>query len=258
VVYVNIKNLTVNFTVYKDKFPSFKDYFLGLVSLKRNSGHINFKALNNISLEINKGDRIGFVGHNGAGKSTLLKTICKIYEPEIGTVSTKGTIAPLLEIGAGFHPEYSGRENIHLNWSLLGYDKKSIKKYERKIIEFAEIDDFIDTPIKYYSTGMCLRLGFSIATAIEPDILIMDEMFAGGDAEFHLKATKRLEELIKSAGIMIFVSHDLNLINKFCNKVAWIEKGCLKVFGETSEVLQSYNNKNLSNIENKENNMTNK
>lgn len=257
-VFVSVQNLTVNFTVYNDKLPSFKDYTLGLISSKKYINHTKFRALNNVSLDINDGDRVGIIGKNGAGKSTLLKTICKIYEPEIGLVLTKGTIAPLLEIGAGFHPEYSGRENIHLNWSLLGYDKKAIDKYEREIIEFSEIHEFIDTPVKYYSTGMYLRLGFSIATAINPDILIMDEMFVGGDADFHQKASKRLDELIKSAGIMIFVSHDLGLIKKFCNKVVWIEKGKIKDSGKTSDILNNYNKRYFSNMDRKENITKNK
>jgi len=255
-VYIKVKKITVNFTVYNDKIPSFKDYMLGLIASKKKVNNINFKALNNFSLEINNGERVGIIGHNGAGKSTLLKTICKIYEPELGSVITKGSIAPLLEIGAGFHPEYSGRENILLNWSLLGHDQNTITQYEKKIIDFAGIREFIDTPVKYYSTGMYLRLGFSIATAINPDILIMDEMFAGGDADFNLKASKRLNELINSAGIMIFVSHDLSLIQKFCDKVIWIDKGRIKASGKTSDILKFYKKTILSKTDNIEKNTT--
>ena len=239
--FVEVKNLHVNFDIYENKLPSFKDYILNLFT--RNNPNFNkkvFSALKDVSLKINSGDKLGIIGKNGAGKSTLLKTICKIYSPDKGFVKTKGSIAPLLEIGAGFHPEYTGRENIQLNGSLLGFESEQIKKYEKRIIQFSEIKKFIDTPIKYYSTGMCLRLGFSIATAKTPDILIMDEMFAGGDSEFIKKASNKLLEIINSANIIILVSHDLNIIKKFCNKVIIMDKGKVLKTGPVNEMIKYY------------------
>ena len=170
-VHIEIKNLTVSFSLYQNKYPSFKDYVLNIINKKKLDKSLSsYCALNDINLSIKKGEKVGIIGHNGAGKSTLLKTICQIYEPVIGKVNTKGKIAPLLEIGAGFHPEYTGKENIKLNGSLLGYKQNNIKKYENDIINFADLDHYINVPVKYYSTGMLLRLGFSIATAERPDI----------------------------------------------------------------------------------------
>lgn len=239
--FVELKNVSVQFSINVDRFPSFKDFILNSLLQRNflNSKNI-FKGLDDVSLKINEGEKIGIVGSNGAGKSTLLKTICKIYEPNHGEINVKGNIAPLLEIGAGFHPEYTGRENIHLNGTLLGYNKKTILNYEKEIISFAEIEDFIDTPVKYYSTGMYLRLGFSIATAVEPQILIMDEMFAGGDQKFIEKASNRMKSLINTANIMLLVSHDLSLIESFCNRVIWLEKGKIKADGNVKEVLEMY------------------
>tara|TARA_Y100000991_G_C21942930_1_gene336147 strand:+ start:653 stop:1378 length:726 start_codon:yes stop_codon:yes gene_type:complete len=240
-VSIKVKNLTVSFTIYNDNLPSFKDYILDFFVQKKLSKKTTFNALDNISFNLKKGERLGIIGHNGAGKSTLLKTICKIYEPEKGTINTKGMIAPLLEIGAGFHPEYTGRENIHLNGTLLGHNKDTLNIFEQNIIDFAGIDDFIDTPVKYYSTGMFLRLGFSIATTITPDILILDEMFAGGDNEFVKKASKKMNELIDGTSILILVSHDLDLIQRFCDRVIWLEKGRIRADGPTKKILTIYN-----------------
>ena len=238
---VDVKDLLVSFRVYHDRLPSFKDYVLGFLSRKRNGpAYSDYRALDKVTLKIGQGEKVGIIGPNGAGKSTLLKTICRIYEPEAGAVLTNGVIAPLLEIGAGFHPEYTGRENIHLNSALLGYSAKEITDFENRVIDFAELHDFIDTPVKYYSTGMYLRLGFSVATAVTPDILIMDEMFAGGDKSFLQKASTKMHELIDTASIMILVSHDLSIIEQFCNRVIWLEKGAVKADDETSTVLKLY------------------
>jgi len=238
---VEVTNLTVSFRVYHDRLPSFKDYVLGLITKKKHTpAYSHHRALNNISLKIKQGEKIGIIGHNGAGKSTLLKTICRIYEPIAGNVITKGVIAPLLEIGAGFHPEYTGRENIHLNAALLGHRAKEIRDFEQKIIEFSELEEFIDTPVKYYSTGMYLRLGFSVATAVTPDILIMDEMFAGGDKSFLKKASEKMHELMDTTSIMILVSHDMELIQKFCDRVIWLDHGIVKIDNRTEKVLNAY------------------
>jgi ABC-type polysaccharide/polyol phosphate transport system ATPase subunit len=170
---------------------------------------------------------LGIIGLNGAGKTTLLKVISQIYKPTEGQVNVKGRIAPLIEIGAGFHPELTGRENIFLNGSLLGISKKDLNARIQSIVDFSELHEFIDTPVKYYSTGMHLRLGFTIATEFPPDILILDEMFAGADQFFISKAQKRLENFIASSKIMLMVTHEMEYVKKFCNKIVTLQDGKL-------------------------------
>lgn len=237
---IMIDDVSVNFRIYHDRSPSLKQFFADLFSRKKQATCTEFWAVKNISLEINSGDRVGIVGHNGAGKSTLLKAICRIYSPSEGKISVDGKIAPLLEIGAGFHPEFTGRENIYLNGSILGYNNQELKKLESGIISFAELEEFIDTPVKYYSTGMYTRLAFSVATAMKPEILILDEVFAGGDASFVHKATERIQSLIDAAKIIVFVSHDINIITRFCNRVIWLDHGKIKLDGETEFVVNKY------------------
>ena len=207
---------------------------------KQSASYSEFRALRGISMEFNDGDRVGIIGHNGAGKSTLLKAICRIYEPSEGSISVEGQIAPLLEIGAGFHTEFTGRENIYLNGTILGFSSKQLLEIEKEIISFAELEEFIDTPVKYYSTGMYLRLAFSIATAVHPDILILDEVFAGGDAGFVEKANSRMQEMIDKSSIMLLVSHDIELLKKYCNRVVWIDHGVVVQDGPAQEVLDCY------------------
>ncbi len=239
---ITLENLSINFRAYHDCSPSLKEYFSTIFKKKEIDSYSEFHALRNISLEINEGERVGIIGHNGAGKSTLLKAICKIYEPSEGYLHVDGKIAPLLEIGAGFHPEFTGRENIYLNGTILGYDSEQIAEIEFEVIQFAELEEFIDTPVKYYSTGMYLRLAFSVATAIHPEILILDEVFAGGDAGFVEKATKRMEEIIDKSSIMLLVSHDLMLLEKYCNRIIWIDHGRVKKDGGTHLVFDAYQN----------------
>lgn len=237
---IRVENLSIKFRIYHDRSPSLKDYFASLFKRKRQSAYSDFWAVKNISLEIKAGDRVGIVGHNGAGKSTLLKALCRVYESSDGLISVDGRIAPLLEIGAGFHPEFTGRENIHLNGAILGYTKQQIRAVEPEVIAFAELEEFIDTPVKYYSTGMYMRLAFSLATAIHPDILVLDEIFAGGDAAFMVKAKARMHDLIDKADIMIMVSHDHQLVKSFCNRVIWIDHGMLLADGPPEEIVERY------------------
>jgi len=235
-----VNNLSIKFRIYHDRSPSLKDYISSFFKYSQKSGFSDFFAIKNLSFEINQGERVGIVGHNGAGKSTLLKALCRIYEPSLGSVLIDGRIAPLLEIGAGFHPEFTGRENIYLNGAILGYSKEQLKVLEQAIISFAELEEFIDTPVKYYSTGMYLRLAFSLATAVQPEILILDEMFAGGDAAFVQKATDRMKQVVDQAKIMVLVSHDIKLLRNFCNRVIWIDHGEIKKDGECNSVIDHY------------------
>ena len=237
---VTIKNLSVKFRIYHDRSPSLKEYFANFLKKQKQSSYSDFLAVNDVTLQINEGDRVGIIGHNGAGKSTLLKAICRVYESDIGTVSVNGRIAPLLEIGAGFHPEFTGRENIYLNGAILGYSNNQLETIEPEVIKFAELENFIDTPVKYYSTGMYMRLAFSLATAMHPDILVLDEIFAGGDAAFMQKAKTRMQEMIDKASIMVMVSHDHNLVNSLCNRVIWMDHGKLIADGKPDSIITQY------------------
>lgn len=199
-----------------------------------------FWGLREFTLHLNEGDRLGIIGHNGAGKSTLLKVISRIYKPSLGKIKVEGRIAPLIEIGAGFNPELTGRENTFLNAAILGIPRKVISKRIPEIFEFAGLQEFIDMPVKYYSTGMYLRLAFTIATELTPDILILDELYAGGDAEFIDKANVRLERFVEQSKILILVAHDLEYIERFCNRVIVLERGRLIADGKPSRILPRY------------------
>jgi ABC-type polysaccharide/polyol phosphate transport system ATPase subunit len=216
---IKIDNLSLRFQLHSDKHASLKERFAGFLSGRKMLQGKDFWALKDVNIAINRGERVGIVGHNGAGKSTLLKTICRIYEPTTGSVRVSGKVAPLLEIGAGFQPEMSGRHNIYLNGAILGYPKSTLQKIEHEIIDFTQLADFIDTPVKYYSTGMYMKLAFAIATAVHPDILILDELFAGGDAEFIDRAQARMQQFVDKSSILVFVSHQPSLIQKLCNRV---------------------------------------
>lgn len=233
-------DLSIKFRIYHDRSPSLKDYFASFFMRRSKPSYSEFWAVNKLSFEIQAGDRVGIIGHNGAGKSTLLKALCRIYEPSEGRINVKGRIAPLLEIGAGFHPEFTGRENIYLNGTILGYSTEQLRIIEPEIIAFAEIEEFIDTPVKYYSTGMYMRLAFSLATAVHPDILILDEIFAGGDASFMEKAKMRMYEMIDKANIMIMVSHDQSLVRSLCNRVIWLDHGIIVADGNPDMVVDQY------------------
>lgn len=235
-----VENLSVKFRIYHDRTPSLKEYFANYFKPKVQSACTEFLAVNGVSFEIGSGERVGIVGHNGAGKSTLLKSICRIYESEDGKITVNGRIAPLLEIGAGFQPEFTGRENIYLNGAIFGYSKSQLKEIEPEVIAFAELEEFIDTPVKYYSTGMYMRLAFSLATAMHPDILVLDEVFAGGDANFMLKAQARMHDMIDNANIMIMVSHDHELLKSLCNRVIWMDHGRIIADGEPDTIVSRY------------------
>lgn len=237
-VVIDIKNVSMHFKKGTEKVNSLKQFVIK--KIKKEIKYNTFTALDNVNLQINKGDVVGFVGLNGAGKSTLLKVVSGVQKPTKGSIEVKGKVSPLLELGAGFDYELTGRENIYLNGLILGYDKKFINENIDKIIEFAEIGEFIDTPIKNYSSGMRARLGFSIATVKEPEILIVDEVLSVGDGKFRAKSEKRMLELIDSDATVLFVSHSLGQIRRLCTKVVWLEKGKVKMVGETKEICDLY------------------
>lgn len=235
-----LKNVGLEFKLYHNKSSSIKELFSNVFVSSKKSTSDNFIALNDLNLRIGHGERVGIIGHNGAGKSSLLKVLCKIYTPTSGNIHIKGMIAPLLEIGAGFNPELSGRENIYLNGTILGYSIKKIKEIESDIIEFSELSQFIDMPVKYYSTGMYMKLAFSIATAVKPDILILDELFAGGDADFISKAQERMKSMIEDSNIMVFVSHQMELLMELCNRVIWLDHGRIIADGKPDVIINKY------------------
>ena len=237
---IRVENLSIKFRIYHDRSPSLKSYFANLFRQQRQAAYSNFWAVKDVSFEVKAGDRVGIVGHNGAGKSTLLKALCRVYESSEGKISVDGRIAPLLEIGAGFHIEFTGRENIYLNGAILGYTKQQLRGIEPEVITFAELEEFIDTPVKYYSTGMYMRLAFSLATAMHPDILVLDEIFAGGDAAFMVKARARMYDMIDKANIMIMVSHDHQLVKSLCNRVLWMDHGKLVADGSPEVIVERY------------------
>lgn len=239
---ISIKNVSLTYSLHLDKTNNLKEYVVNLFTkrkyVEQKRAYIN--ALDDISLEIEEGERLGIVGLNGAGKSTLLKVISGILKPTKGSINVNGHIQPLIEIGAGFDPEFTGRENIYLNGYMLGFTKAQIKSREQEIIAFTELGDFIDTPIKYYSSGMSVRLAFTIATMIEPEILIFDEMLSAGDAAFIHKAQNRLNNLITTAKIMVVVSHDLQFIKDMCSRVIVLDHG-KKIFDDvTDKSLERY------------------
>lgn len=235
---IKVENVGMEFNLSQEKTDNLKEYVIKLI--KRELMYQSFWALQNISFEVEKGDKVGILGLNGAGKSTLLKLISGVMKPTEGTITLKGMISPLLELGAGFDHNYTGRENIYLNGAMLGYPKEFIESKFDEIVEFAEIGDFIDVPLKNYSSGMIARLGFSIATVVEPKILILDEVLSVGDAKFREKSEQRMKSLLNKDVTVLFVSHSLDQVRNLCNKALWLENGKLVMQGSVEEVSASY------------------
>jgi ABC-2 type transport system ATP-binding protein/lipopolysaccharide transport system ATP-binding protein len=235
---IEIKNVTMKFRLSRDKVDSLKEYFIRLA--KRQLYYDVFSALDGIDLSVQKGDILGIVGLNGSGKSTLLKLIAGIMRPTKGTVTRIGAVSPLIELGAGFDRDLTARENVFLNGAVLGFSRKQMAEKYDSIIEFAELEGFQDVPIKNFSSGMTARLGFSIATTIEPEILIVDEILGVGDFKFRKKSEQRIQSLIEGGTTVLIVSHSLNQIKKLCSRVAWIEKGKKIMDGATKEVCAAY------------------
>lgn len=237
---ISISNVSKKFKIYHEKNLNIKYAALNFLTRKKSSKYIEFWALRDINLDVKKGETIGIIGENGSGKSTLLKLITGILYPDKGEILKEGKIAALIEIGAGFHSELSGRENISINASILGFSKKEIEANIEKIIEFSGLKKFIDNPIKTYSSGMYVRLGFSIAIHVNPDILIIDEVLAVGDENFQRKCLKKIDMFRKQGKTIVIVSHDLSTIEKICSRVVLIDKGILVSQGNPLNVISQY------------------
>jgi len=235
---VKVENVGMKFNLSSNKVDNLKEYFIRLV--KRNIMYKEFWALKNVSFTIEKGDRVAIIGGNGAGKSTILKIIAGVLKPTEGIAKTYGKVVPLLELGAGFDPQYTGAENIYLYGAILGYKKEFIDEKFKRIVRFSELGDFINVPVKNFSSGMKARLGFSIATIVEPEILILDEVLSVGDARFRRKSLRRVRRMMKSGVTVLFVSHSVNQIRKVCNKAIVLEHGQLKYFGDLEEAISIY------------------
>ena len=235
---LEVKDVGMKFRLSTEKVDSLKDYLIG--RLKKQIQFQEFWALKDISFQLEKGDRLGILGLNGAGKSTLLKVIAGVLKPTEGTVHTRGKIAPLLELGAGFDKQYTGTETIYLYGAVLGYSKKFVQERFDEIVDFSGLRSFIDIPVKNYSSGMRSRLGFAIATQVDPDILILDEVLAVGDKDFHEKSEQKILEMMDRGATVLFVSHSMEQVERICNKAILLENGRIVASGSVSEVQRVY------------------
>lgn len=235
---ISVQDATVRFNMASERIDNLKEYFVKLLQ-----GRLMFQeflALKSVSFQVKKGESWGLIGTNGSGKSTLLKLICGIMKPYKGKVVVNGTIAPLIELGAGFDGELTARENIFLNGAVLGHSRKYMQNHFDQIVDFAELWDFLDMPIKNYSSGMSARLGFSIATVVKPDILIVDEVLSVGDWAFQQKCQARMKELLDNGVTLLYVSHDIDSVRNLCKNAIWLDKGRVMGSGDVIEVSNSY------------------
>ena len=237
---VKVDKISMRFNMSSEIIHSFKEYIIKL--LKRELFFKEFWALKNVSINLKKGEILGIIGLNGSGKSTLLKVIAGVLEPTEGTTRINGKIAPLIELGAGFDPELTARENIFLNGAVLGYSRKFIESKFDEIVQFSELEYFLDTPLKNFSSGMVARLGFAISTIVKPDILIVDEILSVGDFKFQEKSLNKIKSMMKDGVTVLMVSHSLDQIEKMCNRVVWLENGSIKKIGLTKEICSEYKN----------------
>lgn len=235
---IEVNDVSMHFNLMVERVDSIKEYVMKLV--KGKLLYNDFVALSHVSFKVQKGEIVGLVGLNGAGKSTLLKIIAGVLKPTEGKVITRGTIAPLIEVGAGFDPELTARENVYLNGAILGHDRKFMDSKFDEIIDFAELQNFVDVPVKNFSSGMYARLGFAIATMVQPDILIVDEVLSVGDYKFQKKCEDRIQAMLDKGVTVVLVSHDINMIKKLCTKVVWLEHGHLRDIGPTAKVCKEY------------------
>lgn len=233
---VRVDHLSKKFRLYHERNQSLKSAIMrGRVSV-----HEDFWALKDVNFEVPTGSTFGLIGSNGSGKSTLLKCLAKIYYPEKGTISYNGRIAALLEVGSGFHPELSGRENVFLNGSILGMSKKEITRKFDEIVDFSGVEQFIDQPVKNYSSGMYVRLGFAVAINVDPDILVVDEVLSVGDAEFQEKCSRKFREFKEAGKTVVLVSHSMESVQEMCDHAAWLNHGELVAVGEAAPTIKAY------------------
>ena len=240
---ISLDNVFVQFPIYTSSGRSLKKQFVRATTGGRvasDTGRVVVNALRGVTLRVEHGDRIGIVGHNGAGKTTLLRVFAGVYEPVMGSVAIEGRVIPLFELGFGIDPESTGYDNIVLRGTLLGIPRRELMSHLEEVAAFTELGDYMYMPVRTYSTGMYLRLAFAISTVVAPDILLMDEFLAVGDAQFMAKAERRMDELVSRAGIMVLASHSEHLIRRLCNKVIWMHAGEVRRVGNTDEVMGQY------------------
>lgn len=237
---IEVKNVTMKFRMSVEPLNSLKE--IVTKTLTRKIQYRDFLAVNDVSFDVEKGETLGLIGNNGAGKSTTLKLISGILKPTSGSIKVKGNVVPMLELGAGFDLELTGRENIYLNGAILGYSKEYLESKYDEIVEFSELSEFIDQPIRNYSSGMMARLAFSIASVVQPEILIVDEILSVGDAAFQEKSGNKMKELMSGGATVLFVSHEIEKIKEMCDRVVWLDHGKVVMVGETEEVCDAYIN----------------
>lgn len=235
---ITVDHVSMKFSLSSEKFDNIKEYFIK--TIKKQVSYDEFWALKDISFEVQKGDSVALIGLNGSGKSTMLKTIAGVLKPTKGKVTVRGTTAPLIELGAGFDMDLTARENVFLNGAILGYDHGQMEGFYDEIVEFSELGEFMDVPVKNFSSGMVSRLAFAIATIGTPDILIVDEVLSVGDHRFQHKCQNRIQDMRQKGTTILFVSHSISQVLEVCNKVVWLEKGCLKMQGEADEICKIY------------------
>lgn len=235
---IAVDHVTVRFNLSSQKVDNLKEYIVKL--MKRELMFQEFLAVKDVSFQVHAGEAWGLIGVNGSGKSTMLKAISGIIKPYKGSITVNGSVAPLIELGAGFDPECTARENIFLNGCVLGHTEKFMQDHFDEIVDFAEIHDFLDSPLKNYSSGMRARLGFSIATMVKPDILIVDEILAVGDYKFRQKCEKRMKELLSGGTTLLYVSHSIDEVKRLCDHALWIDHGVARMQGEVNEVCDAY------------------
>jgi len=238
---IKVDNVSMKYLITSDRIQSLKEYVVA--TIKGKLKYEEFWALKNISFEVKKGEVFGLIGHNGAGKSTMLKVISGILKPTTGSVSLQGKVVPMLELGSGFDFDLTGRENIFLNGAILGYSKEFLKEKYDEIVDFSGLERFINMPIRNYSSGMLMRLAFSIATVVDPEILIVDEILAVGDAEFQQKSKMKMLEMMSGGTTVLFVSHSLDQVREMCNRVIWLDHGTIKAIGDTKNICDAYQGK---------------
>ena len=235
---IKVDHVSMKFNLSSEKFDSFKEYVIK--SIKGQVSVEAFWALKDVSFQVYKGDSVGLIGLNGSGKSTMLKTIAGVLKPTKGTVTVSGSVAPLIEVGAGFDMDLTARENVFLNGALLGYTREEMTRHYDDIVKFSELENFMNVPVKNFSSGMVSRLAFAIATIGVPDILIVDEVLSVGDFRFQEKCEKRIQAMMKEGTTILFVSHSIDQVQKICNKIVWLDHGVVKRFGDAEEICNEY------------------